>query len=71
MPYQQPDQFSLLLPLFYEVTAFNLSVKAVLMGTAPGYAWVDDSQQPTLGLVNSSEGHYLVGDPKRADLFDD
>ena len=65
-----PDQFTILQPLFREPAAFNLSLKAVLAGTAPGEAWADDVQQPTLGLVNSSEGHYLAGDPNRTASFD-
>ena len=47
-----PDQFTILQPFFQEPAAFNLSLKAVLAGTAPGEAWADDVQQPTLGLVN-------------------
>lgn len=67
----QPDQFPALHPLFSEAEAFNLSVKAALMGAAPGEAWADDAAQPTIGFVNTSEGHYLAGDPARADLHDD
>jgi RimJ/RimL family protein N-acetyltransferase len=67
----EPTQFTSLRPLFGEAEAFNLSVKAVLMGTAPGEAWADDAEQPTLGFVNTSEGHYLSGDPDSADAYDD
>jgi RimJ/RimL family protein N-acetyltransferase len=67
----EPTQFTSLRPLFREAEAFNLSVKAVLMGSAPGEAWADDAERPTLGFVNTSEGHYVSGDPNRTDLFDD
>jgi RimJ/RimL family protein N-acetyltransferase len=57
-------------PLFHDAESFNLSVKAGLAGAAPGEAWVD-AEQPTIGLVNTSEGHYLAGDTARTDLYDD
>lgn len=67
----QPDQFARLNPLFHETAAFNLSVKAALAGTAPSEAWADDVERPSVGFVNTSEGHYLAGDPDRTHLYDD
>jgi RimJ/RimL family protein N-acetyltransferase len=67
----QPDQFSNLRPLFREAEAFNLSVKAMLAGKAPGEAWADDAHHPEVGLVNTSEGHYLSGHPGREGHYND
>ena len=47
-----------------------LLLEAVLSGTAPGYAYVDDSARPRALFASGPEGHYLLGDPE-ADGFSD
>lgn len=46
---------------FGELSQYHLSVAAVCAGTAPGAIWVDDLDQPTIGFVQTPEGHYLTG----------
>jgi RimJ/RimL family protein N-acetyltransferase len=56
------DQFGLAQPLFTELAAFNLSVEAVLVGTAPGEIYVDQIDNPRVALAFTPEGEYLAGD---------
>lgn len=62
----QTSHYSTAQPLFAEMAEFNLSVAAVLAGTAPGEVYVDDVHTPQVGFVISSEGHYLAGDSEHA-----
>lgn len=58
----QTKQYVMAQSIFAELAEFNLSVDAVLAGTAPGEVWVDDVNAPHLGFMITPEGHYLAGD---------
>jgi RimJ/RimL family protein N-acetyltransferase len=58
-----PEQYALAAPIFARLTDFNISLAAVLAGTAEGKVWVDDLIHPRQGFASTSEGNYLVGDP--------
>lgn len=51
-------------PLFAELSAFNLSVEAVLAGTAPGEIYVDALDDPKVGFAITPEGEFLTGDDR-------
>jgi GNAT superfamily N-acetyltransferase len=59
------EQFELARPLFTALIEFNLSLEAVLAGSAPGEVYVDNAIHPQVGFAITSEGHYLSGDPDR------
>ncbi len=40
---------------------FACAVEAVLDGTCPGHVWVDDLIAPTAAVVDTPEGHYVLG----------
>jgi RimJ/RimL family protein N-acetyltransferase len=63
------EQFALAQPLFAELAAFNLSVEAVLAGTAPGEVYVDDLKNPCVAFAITPEGHYLAGDAEQEHTF--
>lgn len=44
------------------LSTYNLSVAAVLAGTAPGQVWTDDPDHPRVALARTPEGYYLAGD---------
>lgn len=58
----EQERFGLARPLFTELAAFNLSVEAVLAGTAPGQIYVDQIDNPRVALAFTPEGEYLAGD---------
>lgn len=63
MPTLNPGQYPVAQPLFENLSAYHLCGWAVLCGTAPGEVWLDDLDRPRVGVVESSEGCYLAGDP--------
>lgn len=56
------DQRAAAHPLTAEVPE-HLIIPAVLNGSSPGHIYVDNTQQPTAALIDSAEGHYLIGQP--------
>lgn len=52
-----------------DLSICNLSVAAVLAGTAPGRIWVDDPDHPRAVLIRSPEGHYLAGNAEHAGYY--
>ncbi len=63
MPILLETQYPVARPLFPNLSRFHLCGWAVLHGAAPGSLWVDDANQPRVGVLESSEGCYLAGDP--------
>lgn len=45
---------------------YQIAVRAVIEGTAPGKIWVDDHLNPKSGFMATSEGWFLVGNPDNA-----
>ena len=41
---------------------FACAVDATLDGTCPGAVWVDEPVAPTAAIVDTPEGHYVIGD---------
>jgi len=58
------EQRAAILPLTAEVPE-HLIIPAVLNGSSPGHVYTDDPQQPAAALIDSAEGHYLIGLPTR------
>jgi RimJ/RimL family protein N-acetyltransferase len=61
--------YSTVQPLFARLSAYTLSVAAVLAGTAPGQVWGDDPDHPRVALLQSPEGYYLAGDAGHAESY--
>ena len=43
---------------------FACAVDATLDGTCPGAVWVDEPSAPTAAVVDTPEGHYVIGDAR-------
>ena len=61
--------YSTVQTLFARLAAYNLSVAAVLAGTAPGQIWADDPGEPRVALLRSPEGYYVAGDAGHAEGY--
>jgi GNAT superfamily N-acetyltransferase len=62
----EADRYPVTQGLLAELSTSNLSVAAVLAGTAPGQVWADDPDDPRVVLISSPEGYYLAGDAQHA-----
>ncbi|MHA2230680.1 MAG: GNAT family N-acetyltransferase [Candidatus Thorarchaeota archaeon] len=47
---------------------YQVVVRAVIEGSSPGRIWVDDPIQPNCGLMATTEGWFLAGDPNKDDF---
>jgi len=63
----EKHQFGRVQPLAQE-TILACAAAAVIDGTSPGQVWVDDAATPVAALVDTPEGHYLLGSPPDDDF---
>jgi len=65
----EDKRYPILQPEFSGLSTYNLSVAAVLAGSAPGQVWADDPDDPRVALIRSPEGYYLAGDAQHTDGY--
>lgn len=62
----EPSLYERVRPLVGELSAYNVSIPALLDGINPGRVFVDDPAAPQAAFIESVEGFHLAGNPQRA-----